>query len=86
MNQKQRHAKLERYRAQQKRIAYERDGGMCVFCGAPAVDPHHVYGRASTWQDDGSHEERERADKLLCVCRSCHDRCHGVRQPVISKA
>ena len=60
MTQRQRAAKLRRYRLEQMRLAYERDGGICRRCGRVGGPPHHVYGHAATWDAwERKHEERE---------------------------
>lgn len=50
--------------------AYERDGGMCVLCGAPATDTHHIIFR--------SHGGLDTVNNLACLCRECHQMAHGV--------
>lgn len=65
---------LQLEREVNKRIAVERDSGLCVPCylrtglRIRANDVHHVFGRA---KKVGSYRERYTA--LMCVCRSCHD-------------
>jgi hypothetical protein len=39
-----------------KQAVFERDGGKCVVCGAPAVDAHHLMERR-LWSDGGYHLE-----------------------------
>lgn len=85
MNQRQRQAKLKRYRAEQMQIAAERDGGLCQYClrrlniEKAGSKPHHVYGHAATWDElNHTHEQYERADKLLTLCYEHHQRCHHV--------
>ena len=62
-----RRERLRVYRREQYALAMDRDRGRCVFCGEPAVDVHHAYGRA---RDIGS--PREHFTSLMCVCRKCH--------------
>ena len=87
LTQKQRAAKLQRYRTEQSRIAIERDNYTCRRCGAAGSKPHHCYGRAATWDvtDRRRHEDRERADRQLTLCYPCHQRAHGAK-PSISKS
>ena len=47
-----------------------RDGGLCVMCGSPARDVHHLtYVRIY----------REFQSDLVAVCRACHDQIHNKR-------
>ena len=62
-----RESALVRYRKEQYALAWERDKGLCVFCGKPAQDTHHVYGRARCPGD-----WRENFKNLMCVCRKHH--------------
>jgi len=58
---------LIRYRKEQFALAEERDKKLCVFCGKPADDVHHVYGHgkyAGDWQ--------ESYKVMMCVCRKHH--------------
>lgn len=58
---------LVRYRKEQYALAQERDNDLCVFCGKPRDDVHHVYGHgkyAGDW--------REHYTSLMCVCRKHH--------------
>lgn len=75
----QRWAKLLRYRAEQVAIAWERDEELCQRCGRYGSPPHHVWGKAATWDvtDRKRHEDRERADKIVVLCLTCHGRCHN---------
>lgn len=45
---------------------FQRDGGRCVVCGAPAVDAHHIVGRAQ-FADGGYY-----LDNGVAVCATCH--------------
>lgn len=47
----------------------ERDGGKCVFCGAPGVDIHHVVYPKHLGEEDPR--------TLLTVCKKCHGILHG---------
>ncbi len=52
-----------------KRLVLARAGGRCVFCGAPAVDAHHILERKLF--DDGGY----RLCNGAAVCAACHWRC-----------
>jgi len=73
------HSDLLLYRASQRELAIERDGGLCQICAAEGIhreadDVHHVYGRghkAGDWREDYKN--------LMCVCRECHP------MPIFSK-
>ena len=84
LTQKQRAAKLQRYRTEQSRIAIERDNYTCRRCGAAGCEVHHVHGRAATWDvtDRRRHEDRERADRQITLCNACHSRCHWALPPI----
>lgn len=58
-----------------RRAAYERDKGLCIMCGRPATDCHHVIFRSQLGKDD--------PDNLVCLCRSCHEKAHGVNAKMI---
>ena len=50
--------------------AWERDNGVCVNCGRPGCDVHHIIRRSvdlKTWQPRN----------LITLCRDCHDRAHS---------
>jgi 5-methylcytosine-specific restriction endonuclease McrA len=64
------------YKKARKRAA-ERDNSLCVLCGRPAIDTHHVVFR--------SHGGRDIADNLVCLCRDCHNMAHGVREKQIQQ-
>ena len=64
-----RESALVRYRKEQYALAWERDKGLCVVCGKPAQDTHHIWGHgkyAGHW--------REHYTSLMCVCRKHHPR------------
>lgn len=48
---------------------FDRDSGLCVFCGNPGVDAHHILERR-LW-DDGGYD----VDNLVTVCEDCHMKC-----------
>lgn len=48
---------------------FERDGHVCVFCKAPAVDAHHILERR-LWPDGGYYLENGAS-----VCTPCHIKC-----------
>jgi hypothetical protein len=48
---------------------FARDGGKCVFCGAPAVDAHHIIDRR-LWPDEGYY-----LDNGASVCADDHWQC-----------
>jgi hypothetical protein len=47
-----------------------RDNGLCVFCGAPAVDVQHRHARGSG--GTGNARVAYGLANLICLCRSCH--------------
>lgn len=49
-----------------KRAVYERDGGICVCCGAPGLPEAHYIARSR----GGLGIE----ENILTLCRKCHDR------------
>ena len=56
--------------ARTRKLAYERDDGMCVLCGAPATETHHIIFRSR----GGTNELKN----IACLCRKCHEIAHGV--------
>lgn len=52
-----------------RKQAAERDNGLCVLCGQPANDVHHVIFRSHGGQDELSN--------VVCLCRQCHEMAHG---------
>lgn len=56
--------------ARMRKLAYERDDGMCVLCGALATETHHIIFR--------SHGGTNELENLACLCRKCHEIAHGV--------
>ncbi len=56
------------------RIA-ERDNYRCRLCDSPAQDVHHIIFRSQ----GGTNEE----SNLICLCRRCHERAHGVESKAI---
>ena len=73
LTQRQRSAKLKRYRKQQAAIAWGRDDGLCQRCGAVGAEVHHVWGRG-IWYTRSLYES---ADRLMTLCLVCHGRCHA---------
>ena len=49
-----------------KLIVYNRDGGCCIFCGAPGLPEAHVVPR--------SHGGLGCEENIVTVCRTCHDK------------
>lgn len=45
---------------------YERDGGLCIFCGRPGLPEAHVISRA--------HGGLGIEQNIVTACRVCHDR------------
>ncbi len=62
--------KSDAYYAKQRKLAYERDKGLCVLCSSPATEVHHIIFRSH----GGTHE----LNNLVCLCRVCHEMAHGV--------
>ena len=56
--------------AKMRKLAYERDDGMCVLCGAQATETHHIIFR--------SHGGTNDLKNIACLCRKCHEIAHGV--------
>lgn len=56
-------------REQFRERVFARDGGRCVLCGAPAVDPHHIMER-KLFSDGGYY-----LDNAASVCARCHLLC-----------
>lgn len=46
----------------------QRDRGICMFCGAPGVEVHHVVPRGK-----GGDKRCNNPANLILVCRLCHD-------------
>lgn len=46
-----------------RRLVIARDGGRCVFCGAPGTDVDHIYSSTD-----------HRPENLRLLCRHCHMR------------
>lgn len=55
--------------ARTRKWAYERDGGLCVLCGAMATEVHHIEFR--------SHGGLSNLSNLACLCRDYHTKAHG---------
>ena len=58
----------------------ERDGGLCLFCGRPAVDPAHILpkGRFPELKYDPAN--------IMSTCRECHHITHtpkGRKQAIV---
>lgn len=60
-----------------RKLVYERDGGLCVLCGAMATDTHHIIFR--------SHGGPDTLENLVCLCRECHNLAHGVQAKEVRK-
>lgn len=66
---------LYKYRKVKKEVA-ERDNYTCVLCGRyPAADAHHVIFRSKQGEDC--------KENIVCLCRNCHDKAHGIHAKVI---
>lgn len=59
-----------------REAVFARDGGRCVFCGAPAQDAHHLLERR-LWPDGGYHP-----DNGIAVCAACHLDCERTLRSV----
>lgn len=53
---------------------------VCEVCGAVAVDIHHVEPKGI-----GGSKLKDGAENLIALCRECHERAHGQRQPKLTK-
>ena len=61
----------------QREKALERDGHACIVCGeAGLVDVHHI--RPFRKYGKENHEEANRLDNLVCLCRAHHRKWEGV--------
>lgn len=60
-----------------KRLVIKRDNGLCVLCGALAVDVHHVKFRSHGGKDD--------VNNCVCLCRECHELAHGLYKYISAK-
>lgn len=56
--------------ARTRKMAIERDGGLCVLCHSVATDVHHIVYRSRGGTSELSN--------LACLCRDCHNAAHGV--------
>ena len=45
----------------------------CEMCSSKATDVHHLTKRSKF----GSKQERDYIENLICLCRSCHTKCHS---------
>lgn len=63
-----------------KEIVHERDGGCCIFCGAPGLPEAHVVPR--------SHGGLGCEENIVTACRICHDRLDNSthRQQMLQQA
>lgn len=63
-----------------KEIVYERDGGRCIFCGAPGLPEAHYIPR--------SHGGLGVPENIVTTCRPCHDKMDNstARQQMLKKA
>lgn len=57
--------------AKKRKLAYNRDKGLCVLCGALATETHHIIFR--------SHGGTNDLKNLACLCLHCHIMAHGER-------
>lgn len=60
-----------------RKMAYERDDGLCVLCGAMATEVHHIKFR--------SRGGKSNLSNLACLCRECHANAHGIYAKEIEK-
>ena len=72
LTQRQRSAKCKAYRAEQSKIAAERDEGLCQRCGAEGAHVHHIWGHGC-WN---TRLLFEHSSKQVTLCLRCHGRCH----------
>jgi 5-methylcytosine-specific restriction endonuclease McrA len=54
----------------------ESDVILCEFCHAVGVEIHHVEPRSKFGSK--RKEEQDHHSNLICLCRGCHDKAHGV--------
>lgn len=47
----------------------------CVMCGEWGADIHHLKNRQA-----GGSKCRDTIENLICLCRSCHNRCHSDKE------
>lgn len=63
-----------------KEIVYKRDGGCCIFCGAPGLPEAHYVPR--------SHGGLGVPENIITACRPCHDKLDNSihRQQMLQEA
>jgi hypothetical protein len=76
------HKPLPDWARELQRQVVERDEGLCVLCGAPAVDIQHIIPRAR-----GKVYSRKiwRMENMACTCRACHKHDSKTRLEFIAK-
>jgi 5-methylcytosine-specific restriction endonuclease McrA len=47
----------------------------CAMCGEWGADIHHLKNRQA-----GGSKCRDTIENLICLCRSCHNRCHSDKE------
>lgn len=55
-----------------RKAIIERDNGLCVRCGRPYEDIHHIQFRSQGGEGT--------IDNGACVCRSCHEWAHRTKK------
>ncbi|MCI5836251.1 MAG: HNH endonuclease [Veillonellaceae bacterium] len=60
-----------------RKQCYDRDEGLCVMCGRPGTDSHHIVFRSQGGKDE--------LTNLATLCRYCHEQAHGRRKSVFTQ-
>ena len=47
----------------------------CAMCGDWGADVHHLSAKSL-----GGSKCKDHIENLICLCRSCHDKCHSDKQ------
>lgn len=58
----------------------EQDIILCENCGMVANDCHHIESAGL-----GGKRTKNEVGNIIALCRPCHQRAHGVRQPKLTK-
>ena len=58
------------------------DFHVCEICRGAGVDVHHIDEKG---MGGDPQEKKDVIENLICLCRSCHDRAHGIKLPKIER-